>query len=109
MESNFYFPVFSSFNLEEALLQVHNKRIDAYVSSQDADRDLKKLKLNTIHREYYRDFKDMLIITKGPKGDELNKILSNCLRKLKASGRLQELNKKMHSPYTKWQPADMGW
>jgi hypothetical protein len=67
------------------------------------------LKLKNIHREQYDKFDDVFVIPKGAKGKEIDKILSGCLQKLRSSGKLQELHKKVHLPYQKWQPYEMGW
>jgi polar amino acid transport system substrate-binding protein len=112
MESFYSFPyVVSTIDLTAMLQKVQNKKIDAFLWIQDeADLTLRQLKFNSIHRELYGVFDEMITIPKGPKGDELNAILSDCLRKLKTSGRLQELySKKEHQPYTNWQPNQMGW
>lgn len=92
-----------------SLKKVQSKRIDALICSDDADMDVKQLKLKEIHRSFYKYMDDTIMIPKGPKGDELDKILSNCIKKLKASGRLQKIYKDVHPPYIEWQPADMGW
>lgn len=109
LEPVYPFPCMSSNNSEASLQKVQNKRIDAFLFGNEIDQSLKSLKLNAIHRELYGNFDDAIIIPKGPKGDEIDRILSNCLRKLNASGRLQELYKKVRSPYTDWQPTEMGW
>jgi len=110
MEANFPFPALPSRDIEQSLQKVQDKRLDAMIRVQDeSDRSLEKLKLNMIHRSFYAGFDDVIIIPKGSKGDELDKILSDCLRKLKASGRMQELYKKAHLPYKEWQPSEMSW
>jgi polar amino acid transport system substrate-binding protein len=107
---NFNFPNLPSDDVSQSLQKVSLKRIDAYVVAHDeGDAVLKSLKLKTIHRELWGDFIDGIIIQKGPKGDETDKILSDLLRKLKASGKLKEMHEKLHLPYDDWQPAKMGW
>ncbi|HEX3045757.1 MAG TPA: transporter substrate-binding domain-containing protein [Bacillota bacterium] len=109
-ESNFPFPGVSNASFEQSLQKVQNKRTDAIIWSQEeSDLAVKNLKLNAIHREHYGDFDEVILVQKGPKGDELDKILSECLRKLKATGRLQELYNKIHTRYNDWQPTNMGW
>lgn len=93
-----------------SLLKVQNKRVDACLFSQDiGDPAVRKLKLNNIHRELHEEFDVVFVIPKGPKGDELDPILSNCLRKIKASGKLQKIIKGYYEPYNVWQPHEMGW
>lgn len=93
-----------------SLEKVQNHRIDAFLARQAvSDPCLRRLKLNKIHRELHQEFDYVFVVQKGPKGDELNKILSDCLRKLKASGKLQEILKNYYGSYNNWQPTDMGW
>ena len=97
-------------NNEETVRKLIAGRIDAVVMPQeDIDSIIKQLKAKTIHRTLWGNLDDSIIIPKGHQGDVLDKILSDCIRKLKASGRLQELHNKIHLPYNDWQPADMGW
>lgn len=109
LEPVYPFPSVPSNNSEGSLRKIQNQRADAFMFGNEIDQIVKSLKLSAIHRELYGNFDDAIVIAKGPKGDELDKILSECLRKLRASGRLQELYKKVHVPYTGWQPTDMGW
>ena len=86
------------------------KRIDAYVMAQEeADLTIRKYKMKTIHRDYWMSFDDVMIIPKGKKGDTADEILSGALKKLKRSGELKKLYSKIHRPYEKWQPSEMGW
>ena len=70
---------------------------------------IRDLKLKSIYRAQLIDFEDGFVIQKGPAGDKADKILSDALRKLKASGKLQELYSKIHKPYDDWQPSQMNW
>jgi polar amino acid transport system substrate-binding protein len=107
--SNFPFPSVASNSAEQSLQKVQNKRIDATIFGSETDLILKQIKLNAIHREHYKNFDNVLIISKGAKSVEMDKTLSDCLKKIKASGRLEEINKYIYFPYTEWQPANMGW
>jgi hypothetical protein len=81
------------------------KRVDAYIFAQEeGDFTLKQLKLKDVHREKYDSFDDVFVIPKGDKGKEIDKIISQCLIKLRDSGKLQELHQKVHLPYQDWQP-----
>ncbi|MFH0974566.1 MAG: transporter substrate-binding domain-containing protein [Spirochaetota bacterium] len=110
IESQYPFPVISTNDVTQGLRKVANKRIDALVWAQEeVDFTIKNLKLKNIRRELWQDFEDAIIISKGPGGDRINNILSDALRKLRASGKLEQLYSKIHRPYENWQPADMGW
>lgn len=109
LEANFPFQAESSRDLNGSFLKLQHKRIDALVRNQeDAEVILKNLKLGMIHRSFYSSFDTALIVPKGPKGDELNRILSDCLKKLKASGKLRSFDA-LYQPYKEWQPSQMGW
>jgi polar amino acid transport system substrate-binding protein len=49
------------------------------------------------------------IVPKGERGREINAIVSECIRKLRASGELERLYFKIHRPYSDWQPAKERW
>ena len=100
----FDFPVQPSNGSDQSLKKVNKKRIDAYIMGQEeADFMLKNLLLKTIHRSFYYAFNDMITIPKGKEGDEIDRIISNSIRKLKSTGRWQELYRKVHFPYNDWQ------
>jgi len=104
------FPVEGETSLEQLMEKVDKKRIDACIHAQEeADFVLKNLKLKDIHREYYTVYDDVVLVQKGEKGDEADKIISASLKSLADSGRLEELHAKIHVPYQDWQPAQMNW
>lgn len=86
MQPNFPFSSVASNNTEQSLRKVQSKRIDACIFGDDVDGILKQTKLDAIHREQYGTFMNVFITPKGPKSAEIDRILSDCLRKLKASG-----------------------
>jgi polar amino acid transport system substrate-binding protein len=110
LEDNFLIPVVPSNDLTISFQKLQNKRIDAVLWAQEeSDLTLRNLKLNMIWRSHYADFDDAIIIPKGPEGDETDRILSEALRELKASGRQEELYSKIHLPYDDWQPSETDW
>lgn len=101
----FDFPIAISSGLDQSLKKVDAKRIDAFIWAQEeGDFLVKELKLKGIYRSNYGEFDDIIIIPKGPKGDEIDQILSDIIKKLRSSGRLEELHSKIHIPYDDWQP-----
>jgi polar amino acid transport system substrate-binding protein len=90
LEPNYPFPSIGFNDLDQTILKLKNKRIDAFMWTPMSSAP------NKITQSPYGKFDDAILIPKGPKGDETNQILSDCLKKLRASGRLQELYKKMH-------------
>lgn len=106
----FDFPISESTGLENSLKKVSAKRIDAFIFAQEeCDFTVKQLKLKDIHREVYDKFDDVFVIPKGPQGEEIDTILSACIKKLASTGEMQKLHMKVHLPYQEWQPYKMGW
>lgn len=104
--TNFFeFPTIGSSSIEQSFRKLAKGRIDGFLFAQEeSDFTLKKINENNIHREFFKEYDDVIIIPKGPEADEVNKILSDALNKLEASGRLLELHNKIHVPYQDWQP-----
>lgn len=101
----FDFPVTENYDFESALRRVNIKRIDAAIMPQEeCDSVIKKIKMKDIHRDLYYEFDSMIVIPKGEKGDEIDRIITTALKKLKSDGRLEQLNEKIHKPYIDWQP-----
>jgi polar amino acid transport system substrate-binding protein len=91
-----------------ALKKVNAGRIDGFIHPQEeADRIVMELELRHIHRALYSTNDDIIAIPRGERGREVNAILSDCIRKLRASGELRRLYSRIHSPYADWQPAAM--
>lgn len=109
-ESFFRIPILKTNNIESALKMVDEKRIDGLLWAQEeADVELKRLKLKNIKRFFWKNFNDIVVIPKGKRGEEIDKILSAAIRKLNETGELKKLRKKIHVPYVDWQPSEMGW
>ena len=81
-------------------------RIDAILGAQeDCDKPLRELKLKEVHRSEWNHFQDVLVVAKGPRGEEVDRIVSEILTKLEKSGKLQKIYSQLHGPYNDWQPA----
>jgi polar amino acid transport system substrate-binding protein len=110
IDTLFGFPAHPSNDVANSLEKVRAKRIDALVWAQEeTDSALKKLKIKSIKRDFWADYDDTILLSKGPKGEAADAILSAGLKKLKASKQLDQIHSKVHHPYDSWQPADMGW
>ena len=110
LEDFYGFPAEGESSIEQMMEKVDKKRIDAFVHAQEeSDFVLKQVKLKDIHRESFTSFDDVVLVQKGEKGDEADKIISDSLKALASSGRLEELHAKVHVPYQDWQPDKMGW
>ncbi len=105
IEDQFPFNGNSINDIEQSLKKVSAGRIDALVWAQEeVDYTLKKLKLKNIRRDYWMYFEDVIIIQKSPRGDRINKLLSDALLKLKKEGRLQKIHYSIHHNFENWQP-----
>jgi polar amino acid transport system substrate-binding protein len=105
LENYFDFPVSSSSTIAQSMKKIEAHRIDGFIWPQEeADFVIKNLQIKTIHREFYGLFDDVIVIPTGPRGDEVDRILSQALRTLRSTGRLQVLYEKIHRPYHDWQP-----
>ena len=110
MAASLNFPLAGSDSIEQSFKKLASKRIDAIIRGQEeADLVLKKLKLKSIVRARMYDFNEKVLIKKGPDGEQIDKIISEIIVKLRNSGKLQQLYLKVHRPYEDWQPSKMGW
>jgi hypothetical protein len=110
IENQYPFPGDSTNDIEPSLRKVAAGRIDALVWAQEeADATLKAIKLKNIHREFWMDFDDVVVIPKGQEGERLDSLLSAALTTLNKNGRLNTIHSKVHHSYDNWQPDDMGW
>ncbi len=101
----FPFPAVESFDFEDALEMVRKNRIDALILPQEeADSIIRKLGIKDIHRSLYYEFDSMIVVSKDKRGEEVDRILTEALKKLKSDGRLDRLNENIHKPYMDWQP-----
>lgn len=99
------FPTIDFTDLTSAFKKLDAGHINAFLWAQEeADAELRRLGLNNIVREEFRAFEDVFAVTKGPRGDFVDNILSNGIRQLRESGELQRLYSRIHRPYDPWQP-----
>lgn len=99
------FPVQPFSNFESALRKVEAGRIDAFLWAQEeADLVLRQLGLKTIHRELHGRFGDVFLLPRGPRGEFVDRVLTDAINKLRAGGRLEALYRRIHLPWDPWQP-----
>jgi polar amino acid transport system substrate-binding protein len=96
--------------IESAIQMLLKGRIDGYIMEQDAVDDyIIKHKIKNIRRQLLSIKDSAIVIPKGEKGKEINRILNDCIRKLRKSGKLQKLIKNIHQPFHDWQPYETNW
>lgn len=99
------FDVSPLLTLESALKKVSMGRLDALLWAQEeADMTLRQLGLDNIRRIHFGDFEDVFMLERSQRGHFADQVLTQTIRKLRASGRLQEIYRHIHRPYVDWQP-----
>lgn len=99
------FPYQQFINFESAFRKLVAGRLDALLWAQEeADLVLRQMQLSDIRRENYGDFDDVFLLPPGPRGDAVDRIVTDTLGKLRQSGRLQALYRRIHLPHDPWQP-----
>lgn len=88
----FDFPVRPSNNIESSLKKVDMGRIDGFIFAMpETDDALKKLGLNNIKRREYKKFEVKMVLPKGERGEEVNRILTAAIKKLHENGEYQKI------------------
>jgi len=88
----FDFKVYGNASIESGLQKVDLGRIDGWVFAMvESDAVLKRLGLKNIKRMKYRQFEVRMVLPKGSKGDQIDKVLSTAIAKLKTSGKYDEI------------------
>ncbi len=97
-------------HLEDGVLNVANGGSDGFLLEQDAaDAYIRAHQVKNIRRKLFRQLPVHIMFAKTPDVDELDRIVTIIIRKLRESGRLQEIMDKVHKPYEDWQPFKMDW
>jgi polar amino acid transport system substrate-binding protein len=102
----FDFKPIGSPDIESSLKKVDMGRIDGWLMAMpESDLALKKLGLKNIKRWEYAKYDVRIVLTKGPKGKEVDAILTDLIGKLKANGKYQKIMAPiMDQKFDPWQP-----
>ncbi len=101
----FNFPITGSSRIESSLRKVNVARIDAFIFADNAcDPLIKKNDLKNIRRQLYKAFEVKIVLPKGGRGKETDNILTSAIKKLRESGRYDEIMGQIDYPYNDWQP-----
>jgi polar amino acid transport system substrate-binding protein len=88
----FDFKPVGSPDIESSLKKVDMGRIDGWIMAMpESDMALKKAGLKNIKRWEYQKYDVRIVLQKGPQGKEVDKILSDLIKKLKANGKYQKI------------------
>lgn len=101
----FSFTVAPSSDIDHSLRMVNDGRIDAYIfAAKETDDVLIKLGLaKVIDRQFYKEYDVRAVLPEGIKGAETDKIISDILNKMKATGSLQDILSPINTYYQNWQ------
>jgi hypothetical protein len=89
---HFEFTCTPSNNIEASLSKVDNGTIDGFIFAQGStDMMLKKGDYKNIKRIFYDTFTLKFIIKKGTKGGEIDKILTDGMKKIKSNGKYENI------------------
>ncbi len=102
----FDFKIDGSSDIESALQKVDKQRIDAWIFAMpESDAALKKLGLKNIKRWEYKKFDVRIVLAKDQNGKEVDKVLSEVIGKLRASGKYQKIMAPiLDQKFDDWQP-----
>lgn len=101
------FPCLRSNDYTLSIQKVQKGKIDALIWAQEeTDKFLRSQNIKDIHREHWKDFESVFVVANNSHGEEIDRILSNAIKEMRASGQLKLLYAKIHKPYQNWQPSD---
>lgn len=101
----FPFPIEPSTNLESSLKKLDAGRIDGFIFADFAsDPIIKQTGLKNVHRALYKTFDVKIILPKGGRGGEVDKLLSSSIQSLRKKGDYDKLMSAIDKPYDDWQP-----
>ncbi|QTA92862.1 substrate-binding periplasmic protein [Desulfonema magnum] len=101
----FDFPVHPSSKIKNSLIKADMGRTDGFIFADTAcDPLIKKYNFKNIRRKLYKRFEVKIVLPKGGRGGETDKILTSAINKLRKSGRYQKIMGTIDLPYDDWQP-----
>ena len=102
-----YFPfkVDPSISVESSMKKLELGRIDGFLFANVAvDPLIKELGLKNIHRTLYKVFEVKIVLPKGERGGDLDKLLSAAVIRIKQNGTHDKIMGPVYKPYQDWQP-----
>lgn len=101
----FPFPIAASSSLESSLRQVDAGRIDGFIFADSAaDPLIRQHGLKNIKRSLYKVFDVKIILPKGTRGGEVDKLLTAAIQSLKKKGVYDKIMSPIEVRYDNWQP-----
>ncbi|QTA93058.1 hypothetical protein [Desulfonema magnum] len=101
----FDFPIHPSSRIKSSLTKVNMGRTDGFIFADTAsDPLIRKHNFKNIRRELYQVFEVKIVLPKGGQGGETDNILTSEIKKLRQSGRYENIMRSIDRPYDDWQP-----
>lgn len=101
----FPFPIEPSTNLESSLKKLDAGRIDGFIFADFAsDPLIKQNGLKNVQRSLYKVFDVKIILPKGGRGGDVDKLLSGAIQSLRLKGAYDQIMGQIDTPYDNWQP-----
>jgi ABC-type amino acid transport substrate-binding protein len=101
------FTASASSSIEASLQKVNDGKIDGYIHSQTTtDPYAKKMSLSSCKRSLFEMYEGTYTLPKGQAGGTLDKLIAGAIKKMKASGRFDQIMGKLIAgqTYVDWQP-----
>nr|WP_320189882.1 transporter substrate-binding domain-containing protein [uncultured Desulfobacter sp.] len=109
-EAHFPFRISGVDSFRQGIKSVSLGRLDGFIAEQEAsDRFIRLNKIKNIRRTLYAKWQSSIAIRKGPGNEEIDRIVSSALLKLRQTGQLQKITMTIHRPYEDWQPYLTAW
>lgn len=109
-EPHFPFRISGVDSFRQGIESVSIGRLDGFIAEQEGcDRFIRQNKIKNIRRTLYARWESSIAILKGPGKEDIDRIVSSALLKLKQTGQLQKITTTIHRPYEDWQPYLMDW
>lgn len=96
-----HFPVFRANGIPQAFNLLVSRRVDGVLGAQEeSDYVLRDPKYKDIRRQHYGDFDDVFIVQNSERGQLVECVLSRSVEALRSSGRLADIYRGIHLPYS---------
>lgn len=104
----FSFPVIPSSTIDQSLRKLDKNRIDAFIfAAKETDEIVEKLGLTSkISSSFYKSYETKFVLPKGKEGVLTDRALSSIIKKMKKSGKFQEIFAPITTYYDNWKSSE---
>jgi polar amino acid transport system substrate-binding protein len=109
-EQFFTFDVKGVSRITQGIDRVVKGRSDGFIMEQEAvDTYVRTGRLRNLRRTLFAVWDSCIVIPKGDEFADIDRAISESLRRLKANGELAKIVATIHRPYEQWQPYETNW